>query len=463
MGCPSLARNTRFHTLGVVHASPGQRLVALPPIAMFGMVAKGRSVDRHRPASMCRRQAGGQFQQSCNLGFTQGVVKGELESVAGLVHNRRKRESFSHPDHSGRVYSVGTKERKANRTSPSVGTLDSACHTSVKAIGNLAFLVLVAALAVTTIAACVLPASQTTEEVVDEFNISAPVNLTIDNFAGSVELVGVDGATNIQVAATVHDPDSVKYEVSQNGDTIQVTAEEKNRGNDISRDRLTRKVDIRVRMPTQANMEVRTNIGGIAARHLIGQSELRTTAGDIAVADSQGEFSLETEIGDISAAQVVGEFELHTTAGNIAVADSQGEFSLETEIGDISAAQVVGEFELRTTTGDIAVAGGQGEFSLETEIGDINFTGNFTDQSDNRFRTVSGDIEVTLVEEPNVELQASTHIAGNIHLGQSVSNSSSVSETEISDEGTRLSMAVGSGAADLSLETQSGNIHIEFE
>ena len=322
---------------------------------------------------------------------------------------------------------MGTKERKANRTSPSVGTLDSACHTSVKAIGNLAFLVLVAALAVTTIAACVLPASQTTEEVVDEFNISAPVNLTIDNFAGSVELVGVDGATNIQVAATVHDPDSVKYEVSQNGDTIQVTAEEKNRGNDISRDRLTRKVDIRVRMPTQANMEVRTNIGGIAARHLIGQSELRTTAGDIAVADSQGEFSLETEIGDISAAQVVG------------------------------------EFELRTTTGDIAVAGGQGEFSLETEIGDINFTGNFTDQSDNRFRTVSGDIEVTLVEEPNVELQASTHIAGNIHLGQSVSNSSSVSETEISDEGTRLSMAVGSGAADLSLETQSGNIHIEFE
>ena len=391
MGCPSLARNTRFHTLGVAHASPGQRLVALPPIAMFGMVAKGRSVDRHRPASRCRRQAGGQFQQSCNLGFTQGVVKGELESVAGLVHNRRKRESFSHPDHSGRVYSVGTKERKANRTLPSVGTLDSACHTSVKAIGNLAFLVLVTALAVTTIAACVLPASQTTEEVVDEFNISAPVNLTIDNFAGSVELVGVDGATNIQVAATVHDPDSVKYEVSQNGDTIQVTAEEKNRGNDISRDRLTRKVDIRVRMPTQANMEVRTNIGGIAARHLIGQSELRTTAGDIAVADSQG------------------------------------------------------------------------EFSLETEIGDINFTGNFTDQSDNRFRTVSGDIEVTLVEEPNVELQASTHIAGNIHLGQSVSNSSSVSETEISDEGTRLSMAVGSGAADLSLETQSGNIHIEFE
>ncbi len=275
--------------------------------------------------------------------------------------------------------------------------------------------------------------------------------------------MGVDGATNIQVAATVHDPDSVKYEVSQNGDTIQITAEEKNSGNGISSDELTRKVDIQVRMPTQANMEVRTNIGGIAARHLIGQSELRTTVGDISVVDSQGEFSLETEIGGISAVQVAGEFELRTTAGDISVVDSQGEFSLETEIGGISAAQVAGEFELRTTAGDISVAGGQGEFSLETEIGGISFTGNFTDQSDNRFRTASGDIVVTLVEEPNVELQASTHIAGNIHLDQSVSNSSSVSETEISDEGRRLSMAVGSGAADLSLETQGGNIHISFE
>ena len=354
---------------------------------------------------------------------------------------------------------MDTKERTEESASPSAGIVNCGSPSSLKAIGNLAFLVLAAVLTLTTAAACVLPASQKTEEVVDEFDISGPVNLTIDIFAGSVELVGVDGATNIQIAAEVHEPDRVKYKVTKKGNTVQVTAQQKRRGLGIRRDKLIGKVDLRVRMPTQANMEIRTNIGNIDARQLIGESELRTIAGNISVADSQGEFDLETEIGGISARQVVGEFELRTTAGDISVADGRGEFDLETEIGGISAHQVVGEFELRTTAGDVSVADGQGEFTLETEIGGISFAGEFTDQSDNLFSTVTGDIEVALVEEPNVELQASTHLAGNIHLGQSVSKS--ISEMGISGERRNLNMTMGSGTADLSLETQSGNVRIE--
>lgn len=318
---------------------------------------------------------------------------------------------------------MDTKERTEESASPSAGIVNCGSPSSLKAIGNLAFLVLAAVLTLTTAAACVLPASQKTEEVVDEFYISGPVNLTIDIFAGSVELVGVDGATNLQIAAEVHEPDRVKYKVAKKGNAVQVTAQQKRRGLGIRRDKLIGKVDLLVRMPTQANMEIRTNIGNIDARQLIGESELRTIA------------------------------------GNISVADSQGEFDMETEIGGISARQIVGEFELRTTAGDISVADGQGEFTLETEIGGISFAGEFTDQSDNLFSTVTGDIEVALVEKPNVELQASTHLAGKIHLGQSVSQS--ISEMRISGERRNLNMTMGSGTADLSLETQSGNVRIE--
>ena len=350
---------------------------------------------------------------------------------------------------------MDTKERTEESASPSVGVVKSGSHSSLKAIGKLAFLVLAAVLTLTTTAACVLPASQKTEDVVDEFDISEPVNLTIDIFAGSVELVGVDGATNIQITAEVHEPNQVKYEVVKKGNTVQVIAKQKRRGLGIRGGKLIGKVDLQVRMPTQANMEIRTNIGNIDVRQLIGESELRAIAGNISVADSQGEFTLETEIGGISARQIVGEFELRTSAGDISVADGQGEFTLETEIGGISARQIVGEFELRTTAGDISVADGQGEFTLETEIGGINFVGEFADQSDNLFSSVSGNIEVTLVEKPNVELQASTHIAGKIYLGQSIS------KLGISGENRNLSMTMGSGTANLFLETQSGNIRIE--
>ena len=282
---------------------------------------------------------------------------------------------------------MDTKERTEESASPSAGIVNCGSPSSLKAIGNLAFLVLAAVLTLTTAAACVLPASQKTEEVVDEFYISGPVNLTIDIFAGSVELVGVDGATNLQIAAEVHEPDRVKYKVAKKGNAVQVTAQQKRRGLGIRRDKLIGKVDLLVRMPTQANMEIRTNIGNIDARQLIGESELRTIAGNISVADSQGEFDMETEIGGIS------------------------------------------------------------------------FAGEFTDQSDNLFSTVTGDIEVALVEKPNVELQASTHLAGKIHLGQSVSQS--ISEMRISGERRNLNMTMGSGTADLSLETQSGNVRIE--
>ena len=390
---------------------------------------------------------------------------------------------------------MDTKERTEESALPSAGIVNCGNPSSLKAIGNLAFLVLAAVLTLTTAAACVLPASQKTEEVVDEFDISEPVNLTINIFAGSVELVGVDGTTNIQITAEVHEPNRVKYEVAQKGNTVQVIAKQKRRGLGTRRGKSTGKVDLQVRMPAQANMEIRTNIGNINARQFIGESELRTIAGDISVADSQGEFTLETEIGGISARQiagefelrteagdisvadgrgefdmeteiggisihqVVGEFELRTEAGDISVADGRGEFDMETEIGGISIHQVVGEFELRTEAGDISVADGQGEFTLETEIGGISFAGEFTDQSDNLFSTVTGDIEVALVEEPNVELQASTHLAGKIHLGQSVSKS--ISEMGISGERRNLNMTMGSGTADLSLETQSGNVRIE--
>ena len=176
---------------------------------------------------------------------------------------------------------MDTNARTEESVSPSAGFVKSGCHSSLKAMGNLAFLVLAAVLTLTTVAACTLPASQKTEEIVDEFNISEPVNLTVDIFAGSVELVGVDGATNIHIAAEVHEPDRVKYKVAKKGNTVQVTATQKRRGLGIRRDRLIGKVDLRVRMPTQANMEIRTNIGNIDARQLIGESELRTIAGDV--------------------------------------------------------------------------------------------------------------------------------------------------------------------------------------
>ena len=377
----------------------------------------------------------------------------------------------------------------------SVEMVKSRYQTLLKTIGSLGFIVVAGLLTATTTAACVLPAGQKTKEAFDEFKVSEPVNLSVDVFAGSVVLKGIDGATNIQVAATIHDPDQVRYRVQKRGDTVQVIAKQKRTGLRFRKDKSIGKVDLQVTIPIHANTNVRTNFGNIETYQVVGDSELRTIAGDILIADSQGEFILETEFGGINAQRITGEFELRTATGEISVADSQGEFDLETEFGGISASRLTGESELRTTTGDISIAdsqgefdletefggisahqvsgefelsttagdisviGSYGEFNLETELGGISFEGEFTDQSDNSFSTGIGNIEVALGKEPNVELQASTETLGQIHLGDSLARS--VSEIGNSDGKRDLKVILGSGNADLSLETQSGSIKIE--
>ena len=255
--------------------------------------------------------------------------------------------------------------------------------TLLRSIGNIAFLVLAAVLTLTTVTACVLPAGgeEQIEEIVNEFDVSSTADLAVDIFAGTVELEGIEGATSIQITAEIHDSDRVEFSVTQKGETVQVIAKQRERVFGLRR-KVEGRVNLRIRMPAQAEVKIRTIVGDIDTRRIRGQSELRTVVGDISVADGGGEFEL------------------------------------------------------------IAVTGG------------IQFAGEFDDQSDNRFSTVTGDIEVSLVGAPNVDLQFETTI-GKILFGQSIS------DVEVSGKRGNLSVTMGSGAADLSLVTITGDIHIE--
>ena len=280
-----------------------------------------------------------------------------------------------------------------------------------KPIRTLALTGLAVVLTLILAVACVMPPAS--EVISDTFTVSDTDKLVIDIPNGLVELTGIDGATEIEIVAEVQNPDHWRYSATQVRGLIEVTAKKKGLGWS-TRD----KVNLKVSLPTQFQLNVSNSNGDIDAHNVTGNTVLRSSNGKITVEDGQGEFDLKTSNGDIDARNVTGNIVIHSSNGRITVED------------------------------------GQGEFDLKSSNGDINFGGEMIPQSENEFFTNNGSITVILAgEPPNVRIQADLG-NGRIHL------SHPVTEVGISTP-KHLDVVIGSGTANLTLETGNGSIRIE--
>jgi hypothetical protein len=126
--------------------------------------------------------------------------------------------------------------------------------------------------------------------------------------------------------------------------------------------------------------------------------------------------------------------DLHTSSGNIEVVDTQNSGKLQTTNGRISLENVKGEFEANTSNGGIV------------------FRGEMTAGGMNQLTTSNGSVEVTLLGEPSVKLDATTSNGEIICKLPIVAT-----ETEVK----RLVGVVGAGDAVLVVKTSNGSITVQ--
>ncbi|MQG77564.1 MAG: DUF4097 domain-containing protein [SAR202 cluster bacterium] len=142
---------------------------------------------------------------------------------------------------------------------------------------------------------------------------------------------------------------------------------------------------------------------------------------------------------------------LDTTNGAIVVRGTLRSGDIKTSNGRIELTDVEGTFVADTSNGLIAIRGIVGNVNLETTNGNIEFSGELTPGGRNDIRTNNGSIDIVLRGTPSVEVDATTR-NGTIKSDVPIRTSSTKS--------TSLQGTIGSGAADLRIDTSNGSIII---
>lgn len=143
-----------------------------------------------------------------------------------------------------------------------------------------------------------------------------------------------------------------------------------------------------------------------------------------------------TVAGDVLADGLRGTLDLGTVSGNLELTNAEGDV--------LDASSVSGDVTLDKVT--------VREVSAETVSGDVTFVGAIDGSGAYDFKTLSGDVVITLPREPNAKVSAVT-FSGRLDSDFPVSRDSRRHRN-------RFNATWGSGSAQLDLESFSGDIRI---
>jgi hypothetical protein len=208
------------------------------------------------------------------------------------------------------------------------------------------------------------------------YPVGGAPTLQVEASNGYINVVsGADGT--IAVKAIIREPDDVDYEVTQIGDTISITADEKSDG--LFNFGSSAGASIEIIAPSNTVLDLKSSNGRVEVRGIHQSGSLKTSNGRIIAVDVIGEYQLDTSNGSI-------EFDGELTAG--------GNSDFDTSNGNIT-------IKLRGTpsvTLDASTSNGSvnSDMAITTEsFGDNHIKGKIGDgAAELRVRTSNGSIRV---------------------------------------------------------------------
>lgn len=251
-----------------------------------------------------------------------------------------------------------------------------------------------------------------TETRDDSFTVGESARLVVNSENGSIK-VNASAGNELRVQATLRGADRIKYEVSQDGDRVTVSARRTGRRVLFSS---SPRADITVTAPTRTDVELATSNGAIELRWTEGAGSLRSSNGNIVLKHAKRDFDGRTSNGSI-------------------------------EVDRMEGTGIFG-----TSNGEVSLREVKGEVDVETSNGRISFSGEMIAGGRNRLMTSNGKVDVQLRGTPSVSLDASTN------RGQ-VTCALPILATVTKED--HLVGAMGEGEADLYIRTSNGNVTIK--
>lgn len=159
-----------------------------------------------------------------------------------------------------------------------------------------------------------------------------------------------------------------------------------------------------------------------------------------------------TVSGELAISGIRGPLEVQSVSGEISVEDVQGPLRLKSVSGDVDCRRYVGHVEGNTVSGDVTFdAVRVRSLQLHTVSGDVELNGVLEPAREHRFRTISGDVDLSL-SDPDLTVDFRT-ASGDL-------------ECEVPASVTRQSrkeytVVVGEGRGRAIVKTVSGDLTIE--
>lgn len=212
-------------------------------------------------------------------------------------------------------------------------------------------------------------------------------------------------------------------------------------------------LDWRITVPKSINLDLRTMAGYIRIADTDGNVTARTMSGSVSVGDVGGNVAIVTQGGSILAENIDGNAELRSSGGGqIEIGNVTGNAELATLFGAITTGTVFGRVTAETESGSITIAESRGQLDAETLAGDIliGTSGRTV------VHTAGGNISANLVRGPFI----GTTDLGNIRVERAESYIDAISGT--GDVHAKLVPVSLDGDLHVNLKTESGAVYLEI-
>lgn len=274
--------------------------------------------------------------------------------------------------------------------------------------------------------------AQAARQVDETRPAAADGRVNISNLAGSVAVRGWD-RNEVHVSGTLAEQvERLDIQAEDGSVRIQVVVPERVRDLDGT--------DLQVRVPSGSRLTVETVSAGIDIQDAHGAVEAESVSGDISIASRAARISATSISGtlEIKGGGEDAELELATISGGIRTQDATGRIEAET---------VSGSMIIRGT----AIRGFEGE----TTSGGIRYEAGLLPGGRYDFASISGGVELRLAGEIDARFEIIAFSGGiDSEFGPEPQRSSEYGP------GRELRFTQGRGAAQVSIETLSGNIEI---
>jgi len=209
-------------------------------------------------------------------------------------------------------------------------------------------------------------------------------------------------------------------------------------------------VRVRVFVPREFSVALRTSAGPIRVEDITGSIRVRARNGLIQVTGSQGAARLRSELGDVRVSEMRGVLNVHAQDGQVALAWVEGEVRVTATRGNVEARHVRGRLEARTDAGEVQLLEVSGPATVKSERGSVLAT--FDGHPGGVLETRHGTVEVTLADGSGVQLDA--HSAdGTVELGPGL-------RFEGERENGRVVGRVNGGGEPLRVYSGRGNVRL---